>query len=444
MAGLHDRVERGLAIASTPDQIEQIAPNIYAVRSQSGNGVYLVTVERGSWKCICPDFTAHAFQCKHVISVQLYLKGITPKEVAEVETRRPRPTYRQMWPEYRLAQRAELRLFDEVLHELTDDVEDPTPAGSTGRPRLPFKDVLYCAVERVYHGLPLGVAHGLSDRLLLENRISCSPSRNMASVLFRRPELTPILKGLISRSALALASVEDTFAVDASGFRTRTFGDYLQEKYGAPAKNVWKKLHIIIGVKSHIIPSVVVTEGHVNDSPQLPALVRAVAEAGFTVKEICADRGYLAAENFNVIGAVGGAPFILFKSNSRGIAMKRKATSPLWKQMWHLLQSNPSEFLKHYYMRENVEAVFAGIKKTLGETITSKDPVAQENELLSKVLCWNVKVLIHESFERGIKLPGHEPESPAEADAETAECLAATAGTEQPWKTGPPSEQENN
>ncbi len=70
------------------------------------------------------------------------------------------------------------------------------------------------------------------------------------------------------------------------------------------------------------------------------------------------------------------------------------------------MQSDPSTFHEHYVKRENVEAVFAAIKKKLGETVSSRDPVAQFNELLCKILAYNITVLIHEAFEHGISLPG--------------------------------------
>lgn len=405
MAGHQDRVERGEAIAAASGQIDRVAENLFSVQSQSGSGVYLVSSEKGQWKCICPDFLAHDLPCKHIVAVLLRQRGITTEEAAESESRRPRPTYRQDWPSYNQAQRAELRLFDEVLAELVDDVEDPLPPKRTGRPRIPLNDVLYCAVQKVYQDLPLRVLHGLHDRYFTENRISCSPSRNMPSVVLRRADVTPILHELIAKSALALASVEDKFAVDSSGFRTNSFGDYCREKYGARVHNVWKKAHIIVGTKTHIIPCVVVTDGHAADCLQLPGLVTGTVAAGFVMKEVYADRGYTTGVNFKAVGEAGGTPFILFKHNSRGRG-KNNTKSPFWKMMWHRFQADPSEFLAHYYKRENVEAVFAAMKKKLGETLSSKDPIAQVNELLCKVLAYNITVLIHESFEHDVKLPG--------------------------------------
>ena len=52
-----------------------------------------------------------------------------------------------------------------------------------------------------------------------------------------------------------------------------------------------------------------------------------------------------------------------------------------------------------------MESVFAAVKKKLGETLKSRNPVAQTNELLAKVLAYNLTVLIHEMYEHGV-VPG--------------------------------------
>ena len=52
--------------------------------------------------------------------------------------------------------------------------------------------------------------------------------------------------------------------------------------------------------------------------------------------------------------------------------------------------------------RSNVESTIGAIKQKFGETLKSKNRVAQENKLLCKILAYNSTVLIHEMFESGI------------------------------------------
>jgi Transposase DDE domain len=203
-------------------------------------------------------------------------------------------------------------------------------------------------------------------------------------------------------------------------------------------KNRSPELGNLPGPSTHIIPRVIVTGGHSADSPQFPGLVNGVVAAGFVLKEVYADKAYLSGENFNAVGEAGATPYIMFKENSRGRSKHRRNHSPWWKQMWHRLQSNPSDFLDHYHKRENVEATFAAMKKKLGETIGSKNPTAQVNELLAKVLVYNITVLIHESFERGIALPGDPGHTVAQTDDEPSPMVpsnwGATVSAAQPWQ----------
>lgn len=74
---------RGLAILSQPDTVREVRKNRWMVKSQSGNGEYLVTKEfvkgRASrhihdWTCSCPDHTTRNVTCKHIFAVQFSLK----------------------------------------------------------------------------------------------------------------------------------------------------------------------------------------------------------------------------------------------------------------------------------------------------------------------------------------------------------------------------------
>ena len=53
--------------------------------------------------------------------------------------------------------------------------------------------------------------------------------------------------------------------------------------------------------------------------------------------------------------------------------------------------------------RSNIEATNAAIKRKFGETLKSKNPVAQINELLAKIIAYNLTVVIHEMYENGIQ-----------------------------------------
>lgn len=70
--------------------------------------------------------------------------------------------------------------------------------------------------------------------------------------------------------------------------------------------------------------------------------------------------------------------------------------------MFHYFQLNQEEFYQHYHKRSNVESTFSAVKKKFGETLKSKNPTAQVNELLCKLIAHNIVVVIHEMHELGI------------------------------------------
>jgi len=64
---------RGLAILAMGNQIKRIDSSTYRVRSQSGNGWYLIARKGLEWVCECPDFVHRHVICKHIHTVQFSL-----------------------------------------------------------------------------------------------------------------------------------------------------------------------------------------------------------------------------------------------------------------------------------------------------------------------------------------------------------------------------------
>ena len=60
------------------------------------------------------------------------------------------------------------------------------------------------------------------------------------------------------------------------------------------------------------------------------------------------------------------------------------------------------EFDRHYHLRSNAKSTFGAIKRKFGESVKSKNRVAQENELLCKIIAYNLTVVIHSMIEMGI------------------------------------------
>jgi transposase len=208
--------------------------------------------------------------------------------------------------------------------------------------------------------------------------------------------MTLLLRALIAESARPLASVEQDFAADSSGFTTCRFETWYDHKYGVIRRqHEWVKVHIMCGVKTNVITAVEIKGKDAQDAPLLPALLDATAKR-FTMREVSADKVYASLNNYAEINRHGAVPFIPFKSIHTG------AGGGLWAKMFHYYNFNRDDFLSHYHKRSNIESTFSMIKAKFGDSVRSKTDTAMVNEVLCKILCHNLCCLIQSVYELGI------------------------------------------
>jgi transposase len=149
------------------------------------------------------------------------------------------------------------------------------------------------------------------------------------------------------------------------------------------------------GVKTNIITAVEIQGRSASDSKLLPPLVQTTSQ-NFRISEISADKGYASKANAEMIATVGATPFISFSDHHKGLG------GGVWQQMYHYFMFKREDFLAHYHKRSNVESTFSMMKRKFGDSLRSKTDTAKMNETLCKVLCHNLVVLIHETYELGI------------------------------------------
>ena len=391
------RQQRGMAIAA----LTQIEKNRlgYKIASQSGNGSYVVTPGDDPF-CTCPDFEKRQEPCKHVYAVEFIIRREERPDGTTVETRTVKVTASgQDWPAYNAAQIHEGDHFVTLLRELCDTV--PQPPQTRGRPRLPLSDMVFAMGQKVYSTMSGRRAMRDIRDAHADGLIERTPSFTSVARYLEDPTLTPVLKSLIQQSALPLKAMEQDFAVDSSGFSTSVYDRWFDAKWGKPKKQAtWIKAHIIVGVLTNIVTSAEVNETMGHDSPQFPALVQTTAQ-NFQVSEISADKAYLSKRNLRVVDEVGGTAYIPFKSNSV-VKNSAQPRDPLWERAFHYFNLNRPEFLAHYHKRSNVETAFSMVKAKFGGAVRTKTPVAQVNEILVKLLCHNVCVLIQAIYELGL------------------------------------------
>lgn len=228
--------------------------------------------------------------------------------------------------------------------------------------------------------------------------IDSAPHFNSVNRYLADPALTNVLKELVSLSSLPLKSVETDFAVDASGFSTSTFARWHEKKYGKKEQGrEWFKAHLICGVQTNIVTGMDISGWTHHDFYFFKPLVKQTAK-NFQLREVSADKAYLGKQNMDLVNGFGVTPFIPFKSNT--VVPKDDST---WAKMYHYFMFNRESFMDHYHRRSNVESTFSMIKRKFGASVKGKSDTAQVNEVLAKVLCHNICVLILATHELGLE-----------------------------------------
>ena len=392
--GDEGRQQRGLAIAAIAD-IRQNKLG-YAVPSQSGNGHYQVSLADPEF-CACPDYAARETTCKHLYAVSFVARRESDASGSTVENRSMRTSD---WHSYDQAQINEGDHFVTLLRSLCDEAIEQPPQ-TNGRPKLPLSDVVFGMTLKVYS--TMSTRRFMADLRGAEAKglVDYVPSYATVCRYMEDPALTPLLKTLIERSALALSTVDVNFAPDSSGFATSVYHRWFDEKWQKTIKGAtWVKAHIMTGVKSNIVTVADATSNKSADYPYFIPFVNTTAE-NFEVREVSADKAYLGKTNLRAVDDLGGVAYIPFKVNSiphDGTPNSDK----LWQRMYHYFMYNQDEFKAHYHLRSNVESTFSAVKRKFGGAVRSKTPVAQVNEVLCKILAHNIVVVIQAMYALGI------------------------------------------
>jgi transposase len=393
------RQQRGLEIAATANIVRK--GGTWIVPSQSGKGRYTVCPDVDNPHCTCPDHETRGVKCKHIFAVEYAIRrehrsdGTTVVTESITVRETVQTTYSQNWSAYNAAQTHEKEFFLELLRDLCSGVTE-LERSKTGRPRLPTRDVIFAACFKVYS--TMSARRFMSDLrdATQKGYLSRLPHFNSIFNALENPELTPILRAMITETSLPLTTVESDFAADSSGFATSRFIRWFDHKYGAPRQqHEWVKVHLMCGVRTNIVTAVEIHDKNASDTPLLPDLVDATA-AHFRLREVSADKGYSSVNNLAVIAARGAVPYIAFKSIHTG------SSGGLWQKMFHYFQYRREEFLSHYHKRSNVESTFSMIKAKFRDHVRSKTDIAMKNEVLCKIVCHNICCLIQEIHELGI------------------------------------------
>lgn len=371
----------------------------WLVSSQSHNKNYIVILSQKEEYCTCPDFERRHKTCKHIAAARIVSKkDVIPKDGLDVKV--PEKTYPQDWVNYDKAQTREKELFMKLLYDLLQTIEEKErDTSEKGRKPLSVREMAFGSALKVYTEFSL--RRFMTDMRYAEKLgyVNYVPHYTLISVYMKKPEMTQLLQKLITLSTLPLRNIETKFSVDSTGFTISRFTDYANEKHNTKREHEWIKASIIIGDITNVVTAIEISDQYSADSNYFRPLVKKTHDNGFAIEEVSADKAYSSRDNIEYVDSLGGMAYIPFKSNTSGKARG----SLIWKKMYDYYMLQREDFMDHYHKRSNVETTNFMIKSKLDDRVRSKNTFAQYNEILLKILCHNIVVLIQSMFELGIE-----------------------------------------
>lgn len=369
-----------------------------------GKKTYDVTAINGIFECNCEDFKNTANVCKHIHAVWAIEEGVKIPSVQVLDKqlkllKESEKAYSKSWHVYNKVQCEETAVFLQILKEVCDSIDDPYK-NKMGRPRIPLNDVIFAATYKVYSTMSGRRFKSQGERAQDDGFLDKFPHYNTVSKYLCMPWLTHVLTDLIEMTSEPFAAIETEFAIDSTGFGTKTTDTWTDTKYGVrKKKKVWVKLHANVGVKTRTIAAAQVTDIHVHDTMCMEYLLKRTAKR-FKIKRQFGDGAYSSHANCDMVSSHGAEPYLMFSKRAT-----RKARGSLtWTRMYDIFYKHREKFFEQYNKRNNVECVFNMIKSKWSTDLRSKKYESQVNELLCKVLCHNIIVLTSELYNLGLTL----------------------------------------
>lgn len=326
--------------------------------------------------------------------------GLVPQEIKmEKQNRLHNYDEKFDWSNYNRSQTNEKIIFIRLLNELCELLETDLDK-EEGKNCHNIAHKIFCMCMKVY--LNTSARKLISDLKICEESGYLNTVSHFNSVLnyFRDRNTKKTLKYLIELSAKPLAQLEKHFAIDSSGVSLNQYSprwSSIRQTYSRHKD--YKKMHVLFGTLTNVAVNVIVTRGDRADSPYFDKLLKRAVE-NFNVKEISGDRAYLSRNNIQLCEELNIFPLVPFKSNTS----KKARGCVSWKKAYDYFKNNSEEFFRRYHLRSNAESGFMMIKTRFGNFVRSKDDVAQENEILTKILCHNITILVQEIFLHNIEI----------------------------------------
>ncbi len=396
------RSQRGFALAKDKGAaIKVIVADKYLVPSASHSGGYVVDMAAES--CTCPDWQSfgphRAHRCKHLIATLVIRREIAlPDGNSVVIEQKTRINYPRDWHASNQARTKIPALGPGLLADLIRGLGLPMPqGGKRGRPAIPMQDVLLTAALRAFEDTTAGAAVVAAEnyRSLGLIKMRHVPSYNSLLREFAKPDYMPILHKLVAGSAWPLIGLESKFAIDGTGFGSSVYDCHFEQKHGSEKhrrkptpSHRWVEAKLVMGVGTHVVVAVQVTEPSVSECQLMPELLRRTIANGGRVSEWLADAAYMSWYNCEAVEKADATFYCDFPSGVTG------KTSPSIRRLHDRMMADWDEYRRHYHQRSLAETGMSMIKTRFSHRLRSRVPHAQYAECMLRVISHNVACLV--------------------------------------------------
>ena len=329
------------------------------------------------------------------------------KRIAPGTEDRKRPTYQQDWSIYNPAHMNMKTHFRHLLRDLVALVEGPIHL--RGRRSHSYATQIFSLVYKEYVEKSLRAFDTDLREAAYNHYVGAAPSTSALARYMDDPALTPILHDLILCSAMPMHRYETTFAIDATGFSSDRFARWFSEKWGQVVEHQareWIKLHLICGTETGIITCADVSDWRDHDNKYFAPLVADTAEH-FDMHQIAADKAYTSRTNYAQVHGFGAALLAPFKSN---VVPPRADDDSAWARMLRLFLTDYDRWAAEYHVRSIAESVISKLKRLFGDELYCRNVVAQCNELLCRIIAYNLTVVVYQMYERNLVPDFHHQE----------------------------------
>lgn len=269
-----------------------------------------------------------------------------------------------------------------------------------GRPRADYRDIIISLLIMSYHSFSYRRANTDIRELYSGGLISAIPSRQVLNKYMLSDEFRELLQSLITFTAMPLIDLQDTIIIDSTWFSkyvrmsSANFKRDSKRNIRVPPLSKTRKLHIIAGLNNRIILTARTSEGTKHDNNFFKLLLDDLVNLGMKIKVLLADSGYNSRDNYALCEEYGIRAFIDFKSNH----VMGRPKSFLRKEQLFIYREHPEIWKEFYRFRPIIESVFSSIKRRGKNYLRSRCPTSQDNEMLLKVLWYNLCILSKKQF----------------------------------------------